>query len=48
MSKGLITGRYAVNHGIKKKGDEGEFAKSTYDALVKHGILTKPKTKKAE
>jgi|TARA_B110000879_G_scaffold49888_1_gene70347 hypothetical protein len=47
-SKGLVKGRYAVDHGTRKKGDEGTFAKSTYDALIKHGILTKAKTKKAE
>ncbi len=49
MSKnGLIKGRYAVDHGNHKKGDQATFAKSTYDALIKHGILTKAKTKKAE
>jgi len=47
-SKGLIKGRYAIDHGTCKKGDEATFAKSTYDALIKHGILTKGKTKKAE
>jgi hypothetical protein len=45
---GLVKGRYAVDHGTHKKGDESTFQKSTYNALIKHGILTKAKTKKAE
>jgi|TARA_R110001592_G_scaffold240731_1_gene500908 hypothetical protein len=47
-NKGLVKARYAIDHGTHKKGEESTFAKSTYDALIKHGILTKAKIKKAK
>lgn len=45
---GLIKGKYLKNHGTAKKGDEREFHKSTYEQLVKAGVLESQKAPKKE
>lgn len=42
---GFVKGVYAKDHGTAKKGDNRNFYKATFEALVKSGVLEKPKTK---